>query len=139
LYEERLGNKGGVGESDPIHINSKWMPQILYLPDGHYKTSHGKVRIYEVLDYEMKDPNLIIADIIQAYLTQNVSLIQFIVPTPRDQDIVKELAVTIYDRLVQMGVSRRSLRQVRTMFISKDEANTRVSVAEKLAIPPRKS
>ncbi len=138
LYEKKQGNKGGVGESNPIHINSRSKRQIRYIPDGNFKTKLGKIRIYEVLDDELKHNNLIIADIIQAYLTENVSLIQFIVPAESEQEKVLELAVTIYDRLVQMGISDRDLRQVRTMYISKDEATSGQAVADKLSIPPKK-
>ncbi len=132
LYEERLGNKGGKGEAHPVHINSSYKRNIRYLPDGHFKTRIGKVRIYEVLDDELHDQNLIIADIIQAFLTENVSFIQFIVPTAEAEDKITELAVTIYDRLVQMGISQTDLRQVRVMSISRDEARNKESVANYL-------
>ncbi len=133
LYEQRLGNKGSKGEVNPIHINARSKRQIRYLPDGHFKTKLGKIRIYEVLDDELKKENLIIADIILAYLTENVSLIQFIVPTPSAEHKVKELAVTIYDRLVQMGISQK-LREVRTMYVSRDEATSKEAVAAKLSL-----
>jgi hypothetical protein len=132
LYEERLGNNGGKGETHPVHINSLYKRNIRYLPDGHFKTRIGKVRIYEVLDDELHDQNLIIADIIQAFLTENVSFIQFVVPNAEAENKVTELAVTIYDRLVQMGISQRDLRQVRVMSISRDEATDKESVANHL-------
>lgn len=130
LYEKSLGNRGSKGEKNPVHINSKSKRNIRYLPDGHFKTRLGKVRIYEVLDDELKKENLIIADIIEAYLTENVSLIQFIVPYSEAEEKVNELAVTIYDRLVQMGISQKDLRQVRTMTISKDIAKNKEAVAD---------
>ncbi len=136
LYEESLGNRGSKGEINPVHINARSRRQILYLPDGHFKTKHGKRRIYEILDDQLKDANLIIADITQAYLTENVSLIQFIVPTPDDIEEVKELAVTIFDRLVQMGISQKDLGGgdgVRIMDISKDVATSKEAVAERLS------
>ena len=132
LHESRLGNKGGKGEVNPVHINSSYKRNIRYLPDGHFKTKVGKVRIYEVLDDQLNNENLIIADIIQAYLTENVSLIQFIVPTEEAEDTVNELAVTIFDRLVQMGIEQKILRQVRTLAISRDMATNRESVANYL-------
>ncbi len=136
LHEERLGNKGSKGEINPVHINARSRRQIIYLPDGHFNTKHGKRRIYEILDDQLKDDNLIIADIIQAYLTENVSLIQFIVPTPDDVEQVKELVVTIYDRLVQMGIDQKDLGGgdgVRIMDISRDIATSKEAVADRLS------
>lgn len=135
LYEERMGNKGSKGEEDPIHINAKSRRQILYYPDGHFISKHGKRRIYEILDDQLNNDNLTIADIIQAYLTENVSLIQFIVPTSKDKEQVKELAVTIYDRLVQMGIDQKVLGGgdgVRIMDISKEIATSKEAVADYL-------
>src|SRR2546425_1687689 len=132
LYEERMGNKGGKGELHPVHINSSYKRNIRYLPDGHFKTRIGKVRIYEVLDDELHDENLIIADMIQAYLTENVSFIRFVVPNSEAESKVTELAVTIYDRLVRMGISQRDLRQVSVMPLSRDEATNKESVASYL-------
>ncbi len=134
LYEERLGNKGSKGESNPVHINARSKRQILYFPDGHFKTKRGKRHIYEILDDQLNSPNLIIADIIQAYLTENVSLIQFIVPRQEDIEQVQELAVTIYDRLVQMGISQKDLGGgVRIMDISRDIAASKEAVADRLS------
>lgn len=143
LYEERLGNKGSKGEINPVHINSKSRKQIIYLPDGHFRTKHGKRRIYEILDDQLNEHNLIIADIIQAYLTENVSLIMFIVPTQGDIEPVKELAVTIYDRLVRMGISQKDLgggEGVRIMDISREIATSKEAVADRLSslVTPKK-
>jgi hypothetical protein len=88
------------------------------------------------LDDQLTKPNLIIADIIQAYLTENVSLIMFIVPTQDDIEPVKELAVTIYDRLVQMGISQKDLGGgggLRIMDISREMASSKEAVAERLS------
>lgn len=133
VHEKRLGNKGDKGEVNPIHINSKFKHNIRYLPDGHFKSKFGKTRVYEVLDDELNDDNLIIADIVQAFLTENVSLIQFVVPNAKAQNKVNELAVTIYDRLVQMGISQKDLREVRTMAISRDVATDKEAVANYLS------
>jgi len=143
LYEKTLGNKGSKGEINPVHINARSKKQIIYLPDGHFKTRRGKRRIYEILDDQLNKPNLIIADVIQAYLTENVSLIMFIVPRQDDIEPVKELAVTIYDRLVQMGISQKDLGGgdgVRIMDISRELAMTKEAVADRLSsfVTPKK-
>jgi hypothetical protein len=117
------------GDNVPVHINHLTQKrQILYRPDATFTTRHGLVWVFEVLDDQMHDDNLIIADIIQAFMTPHVSHIYFIVPTPKDQDHVEDLAVTMYDRLVQMGMPPRSLRRVSTMFILRREASSARSV-----------
>lgn len=128
------------GDNVPLHINHPFTrKQILYRPDAHFITRHGKLVIFEVLDDEIGDDNLVIADIIQAFLTPNVLQIFFIVPVPNDQDHVKELAVTIYATLVNMGVPERNLKDVRTLYIARSEARSARRVANLLArlVPAR--
>jgi hypothetical protein len=84
------------------------------------------------LDDQLHDDNLVIADIIQAYLTPNVSEIFFIVPTVEDQDHVRDLAVTIYARLVDMGVEEHDLREVRVLYIARREAQSARRVSDLL-------
>lgn len=132
-FGRRRGFRRVYRDNTPVHINHPWSrQQILYRPDAHFITSHGKLIIYEVLDDQLGDDNLIIADIIQAYLSPNVLEIFFVVPTPRDQDRVKELAVTIYARLVNMGIPEQDLREVRVLFVSRREARSARRVSDLL-------
>jgi len=132
-YGTKRGFREVHGDDLPIHIHhTTGMQQILYRPDAHFITRHGKVYLFEVLDGELKDKNLVIADIIQAYLTPNVAKIFFIVPTPRDQEGIKNLSVTIYDRLVCMGIPKRDLREVRVFYVQRREAKSASKVAELL-------
>jgi hypothetical protein len=113
------------GDNVPVHINHLTQKQqILYRPDATYETSTGKVWVFEVLDDQMRDDNLIIADVIQAFMTPHVSTIHFIVPTPTDQKHAQDLVLTMYDRLVQMGMPRRSLRTVKVMYVLRKEAKS---------------
>lgn len=132
-YGKKRGFPKVYGDNVPIHIHhTTGRQQILYRPDAHFITRHGKVHLFEVLDDELKDENLVIADIILAYLSPNVAKIFFIVPTPRDQEEIKDLSITIYDRLVGMGISKRDLREVRVFYVQRSEARSAHKVAELL-------
>ena len=123
------------GSNAPIHINhpTKRMRPILYRPDVHFITKFGKRYIFEILDSELKDENLIIADIILACLSPNTSKVIFIVPTEQDQDKVVDLILPLIANLTDKGVPKRELpRVVATLFITKSEAKTVQSVTEVL-------
>ncbi len=127
--EEKL--KKVCGDRIPIHIHHlTTRKQILYYPDAHFVTKLGKLHIFEVLDSELKDQNLIIADIIQAYLSPNVLRIVFIVPTEKAQDVVSNLALTLCDKLVDMGIPKRELKEVRTLYMLRKEASSAEKVKE---------
>ena len=120
------------GSNIPIHINhpTKKMYPILYHPDVHFVTKVGKRHIFEVLDSELRDANLIIADILQACLSPNTSEVIFIVPKEKDQDKVMDLAQTITDNLISRGISKKELPRVNVFYILRSEAKTPESVTE---------
>jgi hypothetical protein len=119
-----------IRDNRPIHINHPTSKrQILYRPDAIFVTKVGKKVIFEVLDDQIHDDNLVIADIIQSLISENVARILFVVPTESDMDRVRDLAITIYSRLVEMGVSKRSLKSIHVMYILRSEAKTKERVA----------
>jgi hypothetical protein len=120
----------------PIHINhpKKKMLPILYHPDAHFITRLGKRHIFEILDSELSNENLIIADILLACLSPNTSHLVFIVPREEDQDKVMDLAITITDNLLSKGVSQKELPKFRAVYyILRTEAKTPESVTEILS------
>lgn len=56
----------------PIPHPTMSIAPLFYLPEVYIVTKHGKKYIFEILDSQIKDYNLVIADIIQAYLVENV-------------------------------------------------------------------
>jgi hypothetical protein len=121
------------GDNVPVPLNHPYIAKVhLYRPDATFVSLHGKLHVFEVLDSQVHDDNLTIADIIQAYLTPNVARIVFIVPSERDQDRIQELALIVYARLVDMGVSEKDLRQVVFLAIRPSEARTSRQVADLL-------
>lgn len=124
------------GSNVPIPINhpTKRMRPILYRPDVHFITKFGKKYIFEILDSELKDENLIIADIILACLSPNTSKVILIVPTEKDQDKVLDLILPLIANLTDKGVPKKELpKVVATSFITKSEAKTAQSVTEVLS------
>lgn len=131
------GNERGFpkvrGDDTPIPINHPTQGKVhLYRPDASFVSPHGKLHIFEVLDSQVKDDNLTIADIIQSYLAPNVARIVFIVPTPSDQDRIQDLAVVLYGRLREMGIAEKDLRAIRFLYITQKEAKTARRVANLL-------
>jgi hypothetical protein len=119
----------------PVHINhpTKKMYPILYHPDVVFVTKVGKLHIFEILDSELRDVNLIIADILQACLSPNTSRVIFIVKKEKDQDTVLDLAQTIVDNLISKGISKRELPSVHVFYILTSEAKFSETVMEILA------
>jgi len=119
----------------PIHINhpTKKMYPILYYPDVIIVTKVGKRHIFEVLESELRDANLIIADILQSCLSPNTSEVIFIVKKEKDQDKVMDLAQTITDNLISKGISKKELPRVNVFYILRSEAKSSETVTEILA------
>lgn len=109
------------------------MYPILYRPDVIFVTKVGKRHIFEVLDSELTDANLIIANILQACLSLNTSMVIFIVKKEKDQDKVMNLAQTITDNLISKGISKRDLPRVNVFYILTSEAKSSETVTEILA------
>jgi hypothetical protein len=122
------------GSNLPIHINhpTKRIIPILYRPDVHFVTKLGKLYVFEVLDSELNDENLIIADILLACLCPNVSHVYFFVPRIKDQDKVMNLIVTITDNLVGGGFHNKELPSFFAFYVLKKEAKSPESVMEVL-------
>lgn len=121
------------GSSVPLHINhpTKRLRPILYRPDIHFVTKMGKRYIFEILDSELRDENLVISDILLACLCPNTAKVIFIVPRVEDQHKVIDLSLTIIDNLVAKGTHNNELpRIVTALYISKSEAKTPEGVTE---------
>jgi hypothetical protein len=123
------------GSNVPIHINhpTKRTRPILYRPDAHFVTKFGRRFIFEIIDSELKDENLIIADILLACLSPNTSKVIFIVPREEDQDKVMDLILTIVGNLAIKGIPKKELpKVVATLYILENEASSPEMVTEVL-------
>ena len=74
--------------------------QFPYKPEVRLTKGDGHHTIFEVLDSQLKDPNLIIADIIQALLVDGAESIIFIAPTDEGYEKARELSETITGLLI---------------------------------------
>lgn len=86
-----------------------YKPEVRLTRDGGYHT------IFEVLDSQLKDPNLIIADIIQALLVDSAESIIFITPTDEGYEKVRELSKTITGLLISRLVDTVELYTPKNM------------------------
>lgn len=102
------------------HPNKEKM--FFYRPEIYFETTHGKIYIFEILDDEMKDPNLVIADIIQSYISPNVSKIFFIVKNKEEEDKVYKWASVIGARLEISGMDK--IPEVTVYTISKTDTKS---------------
>jgi hypothetical protein len=93
-----------------------------YLPELHCETKNGKLIIFEVLDDQLGDLNLVVADIILSFLAPNVQKVIFVAPLKEDDDLVWRLGRVIGGRLLEKGLKKNELPEVFTYKISRTEA-----------------
>lgn len=104
------------------HPTSVLMP-LVYLPEVHIKTKRSKILIFEILDSQANAFNLIIADIILAFLVDNVTWIFFIVKDEKTSDLVYRLARIIGGRLERGGYYRKRLPEVRVYELRNEDTS----------------
>jgi hypothetical protein len=77
------------GNRTPLRIPHPYQKRssIFYRPDVYFHTKNNRIYIFEILDSELKQLNLIIADAIQSFLTPYASKVFFILPT-KDKEII---------------------------------------------------
>ena len=95
------------------------MPTLIYLPEVCAVTKQGKKYIFEVLDSQGKNNNLIIADIIQSYLVENVSWVFFIAKNRDEEETTIRLSKIIGKCLERGGYKKNSLPDVSVYRIEK--------------------
>ena len=106
----------------PIPHPKSSVAPIMYLPEVYIVTKHGKKYIFEILDSQSKDYNLIIADIIQSYLVENVSAVFFITKDNKDYELATRLADILGAKLEENGYNKKDLPDVTLYQISKEDA-----------------
>lgn len=134
--ESRKYKKICMGNKLPIHIHHPTKKRtILYRPDVYFKTKHGKKYIFEILDSELKDRNLVTADIIYSILSPNVSKIFFIIPTSDEKEISSlfELIEVIFGTLSELGINLEEIPRFAAVYdILKSEARNPEEVKKML-------
>jgi len=96
-----------------------------YKPEVHFTTKlTQKLVMFEVLDSQLRDRNLIIADIILSYLAPHAAKVIFIIPDKQREDEVYKLAHTIGAILEKKGVKTDERVKPLVYTISRDEAKS---------------
>lgn len=81
-----------------------------YQPDVYFILKNNKKLIFEVLESEAEKQDIIVADVIRAFLVENVEALIFIHPGPESvETAIIEALVTIYKGLYYKGVSPKEL------------------------------
>lgn len=123
------------GGDEPVLINhprGRFAP-LVYHPDAQFVTKHDKRIVFEILDSELKNENLIIADVILACLSADTSRIVFIVPTEKDQDKVQRIATTIIANLASLGPKSKFSKEVRFAYLLRKESESPEAVKNALS------
>lgn len=116
--------KIGIEKKIPIpHPNLELV--FHYKPEIVLETKNGKKYIFEVLDDQLNDYNLIISDIIQSYLSENVSKVFFISKNEKGSELTRKLSKVIGGRLEDNGFFRSTIPEVLVYTISYKEARKR--------------
>ena len=107
----------------PIPHPTQSLKPLMYLPEITIHTKRGKKYIFEILDSQGKDQNLIIADIIQSYLVENACKVFFIAKNKTEESTVKRLSDIIGARLEENGYYVKELPLVTVYLLEKNLRN----------------
>lgn len=99
-----------------------------YKPEVVLETKNGKKYIFEVLDDQLNDHNLIISDIIQSYLLENVSKVFFISKSEKGSELTRKLSKVIGGRLEDNGFFKNTIPEVSVYTISYKEARNHLTL-----------
>lgn len=95
-----------------------------YKPEACIITKLGKKSIFEVLDDQINDHNLIIADIIQSYLVENVAKVIFISKNDKGYILTRKLSKVIGAKLEENGFFKKEIPEVFIYTISYEEVKS---------------
>ncbi len=114
----------GIEQKQPIaHPNQELV--IHYKPEALFITKRGKKHIFEVLDDQIGDYNLILSDIVQCFLIENVAKVIFISKNEEGAILTNKLSRIIGAILEKKGYFKREIPEVFVYTISYQEAKSR--------------
>lgn len=115
--------KIGIEKKIPIpHPNQELM--FHYKPEAVLITKLGKKYIFEVLDDQLNDYNLIVADIIQSCLVENVAGVIFISKNEEGLKLTKKLSSVIGSILEEKGFFKNEIPEVFVYAVSYEEVGS---------------
>jgi hypothetical protein len=101
------------------------MTPLMYQPEIYIVTKNGKKYIFEILDSQADEPNLIIADIIQSYLVENVAKVFFVAKNNEEADKTKRFSRIIAGRMEDNGYRGKELAEVNVYVVKKCDLNSK--------------
>jgi hypothetical protein len=97
---------------------------IHYKPEVHLFTKTGKKIVFEILDDQLNDYNLILADIIQCYLVENVSKLFLISKNKEGAKLATKLSKILGSILQEKGFFKTDIPKVMVYTITYEELNS---------------
>lgn len=95
-----------------------------YKPELNLITKMGKKIIFEILDDQINDYNLILADIIQCYLLDNVTKVFFISKDLEGYNMTRKLSRIVGSILEEKGFFKNEIPEVFVYTISYEEVQS---------------
>ena len=92
-----------------------------YKPEVNLITKTGKKIVFEILDDQINDYNLILADIIQCYLVENVSRVFFISKNEEGAKLTTKLTKILGAILQEKGFFKNEIPKVMVYTITFEE------------------
>lgn len=99
-----------------------------YKPEINLITKRGKRFIFEILDDQINDYNLILADIIQCYLVDNTMNVFFISKDDEGYNLTRKLSRIVGSILEDKGFFKNEIPEVFVYTISYEEVQSGESV-----------
>ena len=114
----------GIEQKQPIaHPNLEYV--IHYKPEAVFITKIGKKHVFEVLDDQLNDYNLIVADIVQCFFLENVAKVIFISKNEEGAKLTEKLSRIIGAILEKKGYFKREIPEVFIYTISYQEVRSK--------------
>jgi len=115
-----------VHKEEPIPIAHPYEKRVLhYKPEVYFLDRNRRYIIFEVLDDQAKDYNLVISDIMQSIMVRNTRKVVFIVKNKKDYDTVDDCVSIIKIILKKLGVLNGRIPELLVYEITKTEARTK--------------
>jgi hypothetical protein len=126
------------GSEKPLSIVDSTSRRVVnYQPDVYYILRNNKKLLFEVLDTELQKQESIIADVICAFLIENVDGLIFLFPSGSESDErrISDVVFTIYGNLLSRDVRRSTLpsrKKSGAYVVTKEEAADTQKIRAKL-------
>jgi uncharacterized protein with ParB-like and HNH nuclease domain len=95
----------GGSSKKKIEINhpTKQRTSIIYYPDFVLISKQGHYYIFQILDSQSEHKDRTVANVINAYLSEQVKRLYFIIQDEKIRDQVSEIAEVVLDKIIELS------------------------------------